>query len=64
MVDQTSSGEPIEFWFNVKTGLVEFGKHSAAPYRIGPFRSEAEAAGALKLLAERSKKWQEDDEAD
>ena len=64
MVDKASSGEPIEYWFNLKTGLVEFGKQSAAPYRVGPFEAEAEAAAALKTLAERSAKWREEDELD
>jgi hypothetical protein len=64
MVDKASSGEPIEYWFNLKTGLVEVGKQSAAPYRVGPFETEAEAAVALKTLAERSAKWREEDERD
>ncbi|MEY2694463.1 MAG: hypothetical protein RL142_811 [Actinomycetota bacterium] len=65
MVDKASSGEPIEFWFNLKTGLVEVGKQSAAPYRVGPFDTEAEAATALKTIAERTAKWNdEEDERD
>lgn len=64
MGDQLSSGEPIEFWFNIKTGLVETGRQSAAPYRIGPFATEAEAAKALQILAERSAKWSQEDEED
>lgn len=62
MVEKASSGEPIEFWFNLKTGLVEPGKQSAAPYRVGPFETEAEAANALKTIAERTSKWNEEDE--
>lgn len=57
-----SAGNPEEFWFNVKSGEVEFGKLSAAPYRIGPFSSEAEAKNALKLLADRSKEWSEEED--
>jgi len=58
-----SSGNPEEFWFNLKTNSVEFGKLSAAAYRIGPFKTENEAKEALKLLADRSKRWsaEEDD---
>jgi hypothetical protein len=62
MVEKASSGEPIEFWFNLKTGLVEAGKQSAAPYRVGPFDTAAEATNALKTIAERSAKWNDEDE--
>lgn len=62
MFEKASSGEPIEFWFNLKTGLVEVGKQSAAPYRVGPFETAAEATNALKTLAERSAKWDTEDE--
>lgn len=62
MVEKASSGEPIEFWFNLKTGLVETGKQSAASYRVGPFDTEAEAANALKTLAERTAKWNVEEE--
>lgn len=62
MVDKASSGEPIQFWFNLKTGLVEVGKQSAAPYRVGPFNSEAEAANALKTIGERSARWNDEEE--
>jgi acyl transferase domain-containing protein len=55
-----SAGNPEEFWFNLKTNRVEFGKLAAARYRIGPFATEDEAKDALKLVAERSKSW--DDE--
>ena len=65
MVDKTSSGEPVEFWFNLKTGLVEAGKQSAAPYRVGPFDTEDEAANALKTITNRTAKWNdEEDERD
>ncbi|MEO0067477.1 MAG: hypothetical protein RJB63_602 [Actinomycetota bacterium] len=46
-----------EFWFNLKTLKVEVGRKSAAPYRVGPFATEQEAKAALSTLAERSAKW-------
>lgn len=50
--------EPAEkFWFNTKTGAVEYGKLTAAAYRLGPFESEAEAALALEKLAARAAAW-------
>jgi hypothetical protein len=57
-----SAGNPEEFWFNLKTNRVEFGKLTAASYRIGPFRTEAEAKNALKLVAERTTKWDEEED--
>ena len=57
-----SSGSPEEFWFNLKTNLVEFGKLSAAPYRVGPFLTEEEAKRALDMLASRSRAWEDEEE--
>jgi hypothetical protein len=57
-----SSGNPEEFWFNLKTNTVEFGKLSAAPFRVGPFQTEEEARQALETLASRSREWEAEDE--
>lgn len=57
-----STGAPEEFWFNLKTSRVEFGKQSPAAYRIGPFDTEAEARNALQIIKDRSVKWAEEDE--
>ena len=57
-----SSGVPEEFWFNLKTGQVEFGKLSPASFRVGPFKTESEAKNALETLAQRTEKWNEDEE--
>jgi hypothetical protein len=62
--DLNSDGSPVEFWFNTKTGEVEEGRLSAAPYRVGPFKSKDEAERALELLAERSRLWASEEEAD
>lgn len=56
-----SAGNAEEFWFNLKTNQVEFGKLTAASYRVGPFATETEAMNALKLIAERAKTWREDE---
>jgi hypothetical protein len=53
-----------EFWFNTKTNLVEHGLLTAAPYRIGPFRTEQEAARALQIVADRAKAWREQEATD
>lgn len=57
-----SAGVPQDFWFNTKTGQVEEGKLSAAPYRVGPFKSRGEAERALEILTERSKSWSTEEE--
>jgi len=51
-----------EFWFNTKTKSVEKGLLTAAPFRIGPFKSEAEAANALEIIRRRAKAWQDEDD--
>jgi len=56
--------EEQEYWFNTKTGQVEQGKQSLAFYRIGPFKTRAEAELALETLAKRSEDWQEEQEND
>ena len=57
-----SSGNPEEFWFNLKTNSVEFGKLSAAGFRVGPFETEEDAKRALETLASRSREWEAEDE--
>lgn len=53
-----------EYWFNTKTNQVEVGKQSFAVYRIGPFSTRAEAEQALKIVASKSKVWEDDDDRD
>lgn len=50
-----------QFWFNLKSLKVEKGLLSAAPHRVGPFATEAEARDALKLLAQRSQQWRDEE---
>ena len=58
----SEKNEKPEFWFNLKTLKVEIGLKSAAPYRVGPFGSEAEAKSALLTLGERSAKWRAEED--
>jgi len=46
-----------EYWFNTKTGEVEAGKQSIAPYLIGPFGTIAEAEKAWEAVRQRSAAW-------
>jgi|DEB19_MinimDraft_2_1074335.scaffolds.fasta_scaffold349392_1 hypothetical protein len=55
--------EVPEYWFNTKTGLVEVGKQSAAIFRYGPFSTRAEAEKALETQKERSRAWEQEENA-
>jgi hypothetical protein len=52
-----------QFWFNIRTQQVEVGPQSLSQDRIGPFENEQQARDALKLIAERERRRQlEEDE--
>ena len=46
------------WWYNIRTGQVEFGLRSRSLDRVGPFDTEEQAANAPKLIAERAAQWQ------
>jgi hypothetical protein len=50
-----------EWFYNIKTGEVEEGRQSLASDLDGPFASQEEAARAPEIIAERSRKWAEDE---
>lgn len=50
-----------KFWYNLRTGAVEFGMLSASVDRVGPFDTEAEAQAAPELLRSRSEAWAEEE---
>lgn len=49
--------ETEQYWYNLTTKKVERGFESPAVDRAGPFATEAEAARAPEVLAERSRAW-------
>lgn len=49
------------FWYNTRTGEVEDGPQSLSVDRIGPFATREEAARGPEIVAERAKKWAEED---
>ncbi|MCW4459616.1 SPOR domain-containing protein [Microbacterium sp. MPKO10] len=53
-----------KYWYNLKTGAVEHGYESPSVDRAGPFDTAEEAARAPERLAENSRKWDEEDEAE
>ncbi|MFI7483082.1 SPOR domain-containing protein [Kocuria sp. M1R5S2] len=52
-----------EYWFNTYTHEVEEGAQSDYRKLLGPYATREEARNALKLAAERTRKWDEEDEA-
>lgn len=57
--------DPAEqYWYNQKTGNVEEGPQSLAIDRIGPFATRAEAAQAPEIVAERARRWADEEAAE
>jgi hypothetical protein len=54
---KNSDGTPAQWWFNTRSGQVEFGLLSASVKRIGPFASKKEAEDALEIVRKRSEAW-------
>lgn len=52
------------FWFNSRTNQVEEGPQSLSVDRIGPFATREEAARAEEIVAERARKWREEEAAE
>ncbi len=52
------------FWFNTRTGQVEDGPQSLSVDRIGPFATREEAARAEEIVAERARRWREEEAAE
>jgi len=53
-----------QWYYNRKTGEVEEGPKSLGSDRDGPFDSREDAARAPQIIAERSRKWAEEDARD
>jgi len=52
-----------QWWYNNKTGDVEEGPQSLGVDRYGPFETRDEAARAPEIVAERARKWAEEEQA-
>lgn len=57
MVSQAES----KYWYNIRTGEVEFGFESPSVDRVGPFDSKEQAAHALETLRSNSERWASED---
>lgn len=53
-----------EWWFNTRTQQVEEGPQSLAADRVGPFATREDAARANEIIAERARRWAEEDAAE
>ncbi|HEY9424065.1 MAG TPA: SPOR domain-containing protein [Microterricola sp.] len=53
-----------QFWYNLKTGAVEFGYASPSVDRVGPFPTEEAATHALEKLRANSEKWAAEEAAE
>lgn len=51
-----------QWYYNNRTHEVEEGKQSLASELDGPFATQADAARAPEIIAERARKWAEEDE--
>jgi hypothetical protein len=50
-----------EWFYNNKTGEVEEGRQSLSADLDGPFASREDAARAPEIIAERSRRWAQED---
>lgn len=50
-----------KWYYNIRTGEVEEGKLSLSSELDGPFNSREEAARAPAIIAERARRWAEED---
>ncbi|GAB3617066.1 hypothetical protein GCM10027416_16230 [Okibacterium endophyticum] len=53
-----------QYWYNMKTGVVEHGYQSPSVDRVGPFETPEQASHALERLRENSSRWAEEEAAD
>lgn len=63
MTDNTEEHDG-SWWYNHKTGQVEFGRQSLGGDRDGPYASEAEAQRAPEIARQRAKEWEDEEEED
>jgi hypothetical protein len=53
-----------KWWYNRRTGEVEEGALSLGSDRDGPFDSAEDAARAPQIIAERARRWADEDSRD
>lgn len=53
-----------DWWFNLRTQQVEQGQGDPNSERLGPYETQAEAAGVLERMRKRNEELDAADEAD
>jgi hypothetical protein len=53
-----------KYWYNIRTGDVEFGYESPSINRVGPFDTHEQAEHALEKLRSNSERWAAEDSAE
>jgi len=53
----------IEYYYNVRTQMVEKGRQSSWEHLMGPYDTVAEAEKALEIAKKKSDAWDKDDAA-
>lgn len=61
MAKQDKINPDQAYYYNLKTGTVEFGLVSDWNERIGPYATHDEAAKALERVKDRNEAWEEQD---
>ena len=49
------------YWYNLKTGEVEYGRLSPAVDRAGPFEARRPRYSRPAIMEQRAKAWEEDE---
>jgi len=55
--------DSAEYYFNLRTKMVEKGRVSAWEDLMGPYTSREEADRAIEVALQRNADWEDDDEA-
>ncbi|GAA6122678.1 hypothetical protein BPY_07860 [Bifidobacterium psychraerophilum] len=55
------SDKDKQWYFNTVTEQAELGPQSPISQRMGPYASEKDALNAWKIVAQRNKEWEEQD---
>lgn len=58
----SDKSQPVEYYFNTRTRMVEKGRQSSWDHLMGPYATEQEAQQALEKAQARVEEWDEEDE--
>ena len=55
--------DKVEYFFNVRTRMVEKGRQSSWEHLMGPYDTPEEASRAIEIAEKRNQAWAADDAA-